>query len=160
MIRRDREVTDIDDILDIISKCDVCRIALNGDDGYPYIVPLNFGYNLHDGIITLFFHSALHGKKHELIAIDSRASFEMDCSHHLFSVEERGYCTMNYESVTGHGMIEYVTDEAERLRALTLMTDRYHNGKHFEFNTSAMPRTSVYKLTVTDIVGKLKQSKP
>ena len=41
MRRKDREITDTQDILEVIKKCDVCRIALHDGD-YPYIVPLNF----------------------------------------------------------------------------------------------------------------------
>ena len=42
MRRSDREVKDFDGIIRIMEKCDVCRIALN-NNGYPYILPLNFG---------------------------------------------------------------------------------------------------------------------
>ena len=45
MRRKDREVTDIKDIKNIIDRCDICRIALN-NDGYPYILPLNFGVDV------------------------------------------------------------------------------------------------------------------
>ena len=45
MRRKDREITDREEILAIIRKCDVCRIALNDGD-YPYIVPLNFGLDV------------------------------------------------------------------------------------------------------------------
>ena len=42
MRRSDREVKEFEDIVAIMEKCDVCRIALN-NNGYPYILPLNFG---------------------------------------------------------------------------------------------------------------------
>lgn len=42
MRRLDREVKEFQDIVAIMERCDVCRIALN-DNGYPYILPLNFG---------------------------------------------------------------------------------------------------------------------
>ena len=43
MIRRDREIVDRAAQLAIVDACDVCRVCLNGADGYPYAVPLNFG---------------------------------------------------------------------------------------------------------------------
>nr|AMP55536.1 pyridoxamine 5'-phosphate oxidase [uncultured bacterium]AMP55576.1 pyridoxamine 5'-phosphate oxidase [uncultured bacterium]AMP55600.1 pyridoxamine 5'-phosphate oxidase [uncultured bacterium] len=159
MIRKDRKILDFDEIVGIIDQCDVCRIALNGSDGYPYILPLNFGYEIIDRVLTLYFHSAMKGRKHELIELDNRATFEMDCGHDLFSVESRGYCTMNYQSVVGHGRIEYICNEQDKFHALTVMTDRYHDGTHFNFNPAAMSRTSVYKLIVSDMIGKRKQSK-
>lgn len=159
MVRKDREVVDFDEIISIIAKCDVCRIALNGDNGWPYILPLNFGYSVEDGVLTLYFHSAMVGKKHQLIAADNRAAFEMDCGHALLSMRDRGYCTMNYESVAGQGNIHYIAEDEEKIRALTLMTDRYHQS-HFEFGQAALPRTSVYKLVVSALTAKRKATKP
>ena len=48
MRRKDREITDFDEMIKIIEKCDTCRLALN-DGEYPYIVPLNFGHEVKDG---------------------------------------------------------------------------------------------------------------
>ena len=48
MRRKDREITDFDEIMKIIDKCDTCRLALF-DDEFPYIVPLNFGTDVQDG---------------------------------------------------------------------------------------------------------------
>lgn len=151
MRRADREVKDVNEMIEIMKRCDVCRLALN-DEGYPYILPLNFGLKVRDGKITLYFHGADAGKKYELIAKDGRASFEMDCAHRLVSSEETGHCTMEYESVIGKGNVEIVSDE-EKMEALTVMTDHYHK-KHFEFNTKAMPRTTAMKLVVEEMTGK------
>ena len=116
MRRKDREVTDLNDIIGIMESCDVCRLALN-DDGYPYILPLNFGMSVNDDKITLYFHSALEGYKVGLIHKDNRASFEMDCKHELQYFEDKGYCTMAYESVIGRGHIRILPDE-EKIPAL------------------------------------------
>ena len=42
MRRKDREVTDFSRMLEIVQRCDCCRIGLV-EDGEAYIVPLNFG---------------------------------------------------------------------------------------------------------------------
>lgn len=151
MRRADREVKDFDEMIGIMRKCDVCRLALN-DDGYPYILPLNFGLKVENRQVTLYFHGAVKGKKYELLNRDNRASFEMDCSHRLVSARETGHCTMEYESVIGTGRLEIVLDE-EKMEALTIMTDYYHK-EHFEFDTKAMPRTTAMKLVVEKMTGK------
>ena len=97
MRRSDREIKDRAELLDVISRCDVCRLALNDEEGYPYILPLNFGEKDVDGQLTLYFHGAMEGKKYELMEKDPRASFEMDCSHELFMNDEKMGCTMKYE---------------------------------------------------------------
>ena len=68
MRRSDREIIDKKEIIEIIRKCDVCRIVLNDKD-YPYIVPLNFGMDIQDGKIVFYFHGADEGKKYDLSLI-------------------------------------------------------------------------------------------
>ena len=63
MIRADREITDREQQLAILRDCDVCRIALNDPAaGVPYIVPLNFGVDVEDDEVYLYFHSARRGR--------------------------------------------------------------------------------------------------
>ncbi|WP_278453702.1 pyridoxamine 5'-phosphate oxidase family protein, partial [Thomasclavelia spiroformis] len=57
MRRKDREITDFDEIMNIINKCDTCRLALF-DKEFPYIVPLNFGVDIRDEQLYLYFHCA------------------------------------------------------------------------------------------------------
>ena len=151
MRRKDREITDFQDMTDIIRKCDVCRIALNDDD-YPYIVPLNFGMDVQGDQVFLYFHAAQHGKKLDLIAKDNRATFEMDCDHAFILYEERMSCTMGYASVIGHGTIEIVSDE-DKYEALKILMRQYHS-EDFKFNLDMMKVTTVLKMTVLDMVGK------
>ena len=82
MRRKDRQIINFNEIYDIIMRCDICRIALN-NEGYPYILPLNFGVSVENEKLVFYFHSALEGKKLELIEKDNRAGFELDCSHEL-----------------------------------------------------------------------------
>ena len=151
MRRKDREVTDFNEQLAIIKKCDVCRIALN-DDGYPYIVPMNFGMDVQDGQLYFYFHCATEGKKLDLIRKDNRAFFEMDCGHQLILNQEHMSCTMTYESVMGKGTLEFVAEE-EKLDALKILMGQYH-AEEFQFHTDLIPVTTVLRMTVTEMTGK------
>ena len=94
MRRNDREITDFEEILAVMQRCDVCRLALH-DEPYPYILPLNFGMEVEGGQIALYFHGANAGKKYELIARDPHVSFEMGCGHQLVLDEETGFGTVD-----------------------------------------------------------------
>lgn len=157
MRKKNREIKNYDEIVGVMKKCDVCRLALN-DEGYPYIVPLNFGMKADEGKITLYFHSAMEGYKVDLMKKDSRASFEMDCGHQLQYAEEKGYCTMAYESVMGKGVIR-ILEEHEKMNALEEIMAHYHEGRKAYFNPAAMERTLVYALDVSEIRGKRKNPK-
>lgn len=156
MRRSDREVTDRNEMIQIMEKCEVCRLALN-DEGYPYILPLNFGMLVKEDSIELYFHGALEGRKYELIGRDNRASFEMDCGHQLLMDEEQGNCTMNYESVIGRGFVEIVPEE-EKYEGLCILMKHYHK-EDFPFNKKVMPHTTVFKLVVTEMTGKIRIKK-
>ena len=52
MRRKDREVLDYQEMLNIMHSCDCCRLGFIDDDS-TYIVPLNFGISQKDDTITL-----------------------------------------------------------------------------------------------------------
>lgn len=156
MRRMDREVTEFDELTGILSRCDVVRLALNRETGYPYLLPLNFGMAVKDGKLTLYFHSALEGEKVSLMKKDPRASFEADGRHELeYKEEGGGYCTYHYESVIGYGRIRILPEE-EKFEALTALMDHYYPGQKKPFNPAAMSRTLVYALDVEAMSGKRK----
>ena len=156
MRRSDREIKDFDEIVKVIRKCEICRLAFN-DGEYPYILPLNFGMALENGRIVFYFHGALEGKKYELIARNNKAAFEMDCNAKLETILEDGNCTMQYESIVGQGTVEILPD-AEKERALDILMKHYHK-EDFPYNKAAVARTRVFKMTVEHCTGKRRMPK-
>lgn len=151
MRRSDREITDFYKIIEIIKKCDVCRLAINDND-YPYIIPMNFGLDVVDNSIILYFHCANNGRKLDLIRKNNNVSFEMDTAHRLFTDDKKGSCSMEYESVIGNGFIEFVPEQ-EKFNALKILMKQYHK-ENFEFNIAVIPKTTVFKLTVKSFTAK------
>jgi nitroimidazol reductase NimA-like FMN-containing flavoprotein (pyridoxamine 5'-phosphate oxidase superfamily) len=153
MRRKDREITDPLEIIKVIEKCDVCRIGLS-DGGVPYVVPLNFGYDYIGGKLTLYFHGAREGRKHDIIQRNPVACFEMDCSHKLITADLPEKYTMEYESVMGNGRISLCTEKAEKVHALTRLMKTYAKGRSFEFSDHVVDSVGVFKLDVSDFTGK------
>lgn len=152
MRRKDREITDFDEILSVMQKCDVCRLALH-DEPYPYILPLNFGMEVEgEQQITLYFHGANAGKKYELLARNPHVGFEMDCGHELVLDEEKGNCTMAYESVMGTGIVEIVPDAGKEAALRRLMA--HYRAADFPYNPKMVPATTILKLTVNSVTAK------
>lgn len=60
MRRSDREVTNLNEISDILRRCTVCHLGLSG--AYPYVLPLSFGFCFEGAALTLYFHGAAEGK--------------------------------------------------------------------------------------------------
>ena len=154
MRKADREIKSRDEIIEIMKRCDVCRLVFNNGE-YPYIVPLNFGLEVDNEKIILYFHSALEGTKVEIMKREMKATFEMDTKHELQYYEEKGYCTMSYESVIGRGKIRILTED-EKIYALKKLMGHYHKDENTYFNPAAISRTLVYSLEVEEMTAKRK----
>ena len=66
MRRKDREVTSIDEIRQILDKAKILHLGLY-DDEYPYIVPMHYGYVYQNDSIIFYLHGAKEGHKMDLI---------------------------------------------------------------------------------------------
>lgn len=152
MRRKDREIIELDQIVEIMKKCDVCRLAFF-DREFPYIVPLNFGMQYDGNTICLYFHGAREGKKLDLIQENNKASFEMDCAHRLITGERACDYSMEYESVIGQGILE-ILSETEKRNALDIIMRQYSGEKEFEYNENYLKAVTVFKLMVTGVTGK------
>ncbi len=153
MRRKDREVTDFQTMVDIMSRCQVCRLAMN-DGEMPYIVPVNFGMEVRDGAVILYFHGAKAGRKYDLLRAAPKVSFEMDCETVLCSDRTAGNCTMAYESVIGWGDTAFLEGE-EKVHALDVLTAHYHP-EGFDYDKTIIPATAVCQLTVRSMTGKIR----
>lgn len=152
MRREDREITDIKRIIEIIDSCKVFRVAM-ADDGMPYVVPLNFGYEYKDGSFEFYFHCAGEGRKLDIIAKNSSVCFEMDCNHEL--TEADGACGYgyNFSSVIGKGYAAIVTDAEEKKRMLTAFM-KHQTGKNFTFNDYESNSVTMCKIKVSELCAK------
>lgn len=154
MRRTDREVSGMENLISIIKKCNVCRLAFF-DEEYPYIIPLNFGYSYESEELILYFHGAKAGKKLDLIHANNKVGFEMDCSHKLIEGDEACEYSMEFESVCGNGYMEHLDKESKPF-ALTRLMKQYTDMENFHFNEKVLDATEVLQLKVCNITGKKK----
>ena len=88
MRRKERQVTDMEQICGVINRCKVLRLGLNAP-GAPYIVPMNFGCVLEGGSPVFYLHCAKEGRKVELLRANPFAGFETVSYTHLFNHRRR-----------------------------------------------------------------------
>ncbi len=152
MRRKEREVTDWNDMLEILDTCKVLRIAVQDKDGL-YIVPVNFGYTAADKQLTLFFHSAKEGRKVDAFAQNNAIAFEMDCEHHL--IESANACEHSYayRSIIGSGHVHLIEEPAQKKQALNALM-QHQTGKEFAFSDQMLHAVLVYRIAVDHISGK------
>lgn len=153
MRRKDREISDINEKLDIIKKCKVCRIAMY-DGKETYIVPMNFGFSYENEQLVFYFHSAKEGRKVDILKSGyNQISFEMDCSHSLIeAVSACGY-GYEYESIMGNGKTVIIDEPDEKIYALNKIME-HQTGKTFIIDGSMSVHVLVFKIIVNSFTGK------
>ena len=92
-------------------------LSVNGDDGYPYAMPLNHYYEAEDGCI--YFHSGRYGHKIDSVRASDKASL---CVVEKGIRETDGWA-YTVRSVIVFGRIEIVED-AERVAEITARLSR------------------------------------
>lgn len=154
MRRKDRQVVGLKEMEKIISRCQVCHLALSDPHGHPYALALNFGYQPGTPP-TLYFHCARHGKKLDLIRSNPKAAFIIDRALELKTGPMACDWGMNYESIMGTGNITIVKDPQERKRGLDLIMAQYGNASP-AYAPESLEQTVVLKFTITEMSGKRK----
>ena len=117
-MRRKRQQLSEEESIGILRKATAGTLALLGDSGYPYAVPISYVYN--DG--RLYFHSALSGHKVDAIRNCDKASF---CVIDKDDVQPEKYTTF-FRSVIAFGRIHIIDDVQEKLETARLLGDRYN----------------------------------
>jgi nitroimidazol reductase NimA-like FMN-containing flavoprotein (pyridoxamine 5'-phosphate oxidase superfamily) len=148
MRRKDREITDKEIIEEILSKSDICRIAIQDDD-IPYLVPLNYGYN--NG--ALYFHSASRGRKIELLKRNNRVAFEIEYSSEIIKEDIPCKWSSKYRSVMGTGTIEILQDGKQIRDGLDIIMTHYGHAQN-TYDEAYFSRIVILKLTIENISGK------
>lgn len=92
-------------------------LSVQGDDGYPYGVPLNYVY----GDDAIYFHCAKTGHKLDGLGRSDKVSF---CVVGEAEVVPEAFTTA-YASVIAFGRAAAVTDDMEKREALTLLNERF-----------------------------------
>ena len=119
-MRRHRQQLSREECERILNRCTSGVLALAGDSGYPYAVPLSYVYA--DGAII--FHSAVEGHKVDAIKRDNRCSF---CVIEQDEIKPAEFTTY-FRSVIAFGRIQILENYDEKVQALRLLGRRYSPG--------------------------------
>lgn len=153
MRRSERQVTDRVQVQAILSQCKVLRLAMI-DGARPYVVPLNYGYQMHGDRATFYFHSAHQGRKLDLLRRNPNVCVELDCGHKLTSGGDvacrYGYC---YQCVIAQGIAVELTEPAQKAEALKILM-RCQTERDFSITEAQAEAVSVWRIDVTQLSAK------
>ena len=150
--RRELEVTDKQEMIEILDKCKIVHIAMV-DDGEPYVVPLNYGYTMEEDQLTLYLHGALKGRKIDVMRKNPKVFFEMNCDVVPFDGKIACQFGTSYSSIMGRGEAEILEDVEEKKAGLSLFM-KGQTGMDFEFTDKMVSAVSVIRIKVKDYTAK------
>ncbi|MBW2428040.1 MAG: pyridoxamine 5'-phosphate oxidase family protein [Deltaproteobacteria bacterium] len=139
MRRNHSEVTDPKEIQRILSLTNIGRLATSGQDGYPYITPVNF-VSLKNKI---YFHCAPKGEKLDNLIRNPRVCFEVDVPLSYIDIgldPNRPICHLHqfYHCVIIRGFASVVQDSKLKVAALNALIAKHEGTDNFEKVTKDM----------------------
>ena len=152
MTKRERQVTDPEQIRHILDTAKVLHLGL-AVDNEPYVVPMNYGYTMEDGKLTLYLHSAVRGKKLDMIRANDRVFFEASCELTPFEGKVPCQYGLAYSSVMGRGKARIVEDVEEKKQAMTVLM-KTQTGKDFSFEDRLVSIVAVIRVDVEEYTAK------
>ena len=152
MTKRERQVTDEKQILHILDTAKVLHLGLAVNDE-PYVVPMNYGYTMEEGKLVLYLHSAVRGKKLDMIRANPRVFFELDCDLAPFEGQKPCQYGLVYSSVMGRGTASIVEDVEEKKRAMVYLM-KTQTQKDFEFRDEWVSIVAVIRIDVEEYTAK------
>ncbi len=145
--KKDR-VLSKEEVIRILTETQDGTLAVNGDDGYPYSVPMSFAYA--DG--KIYLHGMNKGYKMDAIAKDGRVSFSVVGE----SVQVPEKTSVRFKSVIAFGRARIVPDD-EKGHGMALIARKYSGAypEVVEKTTKAFWNAfSVVEITVEHVTGK------
>ena len=152
MTKRERQITDETQIRQILDKSKVVHLAMCANDE-PYVVPMNYGYTMEEGKLTLYLHCATKGKKLDMLQANPKVFFELDCDRMPFEGDKPCQYGLVYSSVMGRGTARIIEDVEEKKQAMSILM-KTQTGKDFSFDEKLVSIVSVIRIDAAEYTAK------
>ncbi len=147
-MRRKNQLLSLEETISILEQETSGTLAVLGDDGYPYAVPLSYVYE--DS--KIYFHCAKTGHKMEAIINNDKVSFCIIAQDQIIPEEYTTY----YRSVIVFGKAHLLENEEKR-HAVELLAKKYspedEAGRAKEIEES-FNRVAMVEITIEHMTGK------
>lgn len=131
-MRRSRQELTRQETDELLYTCTSGVLALTGDGGWPYAVPLSYVY---DGE-KIYFHCAVSGHKLDAVKNEPRASFCVIARDEVVPEEYTTY----FKSAIVFGRVRVLEDEAEKRAAIERLALKYSPNESAESRSAEIDR--------------------
>ncbi len=150
LIRKNKKLT-MEECVSLLSSEKRGVLSVNGDNGYPYGMPMNHFYNEADG--KVYFHCGNTGHRLDSLKKDDKVSFCVYDSGY----RKEGQWALNIKSVIVFGRMKIVDDLDRIVDITTKLSHKFTQDEEYirEEIKNHAHRTLLLELTPEHICGKL-----
>ncbi len=148
-VARFKQVLPQEECIEILKRTKRGVLSVQGDDGYPYGVPINHFYNEEDG--KIYFHGGMKGHKIDAMKRDNKVSF---CVFEDY--QEEGDWFLQFRSVVVFGRVEFIEDRETTYEISRRLCYKFTQDENYiaEEIVKSGPGTLLFALTPEHITGK------
>ena len=150
-LTRKKQLLSTEECIELLTKETRGILSVNGDNGYPYGMPMNHFYHSDDG--GIYFHCGKHGHRLDSLKKSDKVSF---CVYEQGSREENDWA-YQVRSVIVFGRVEIIEDFNEVCRITKKLCYKFTEDEEYiqhEIEQFAS-KTLLLKLTPEHICGKI-----
>ncbi len=151
MRRSEKAVTGFAEMETILRRGQICQLAIVAEPA-PYLVSLNYGYA--EGV--LYFHSALVGRKIELLQKNPRAAFTVAIDGGLIRAERACSWSNRFASVVGYGKVSFLETTQDKRSGLDRIMQHY-SAECYDYPAEVVAKTQVWKIEIEEMTAKQSQ---
>lgn len=158
MRRFKREVSEPKELLSIVDRARVLRVAFADSEGLA-VYPMNYGYEWHGATCTFWLHSAGEGRKAEAWATGADVAVELDVEGGVTTGDYACAYSYAYESVMAWGCVSPVTSVEEKAHGLERIMAHMAPEAPVTFSDEAVARVAIWRIDVSRLTGKRREAK-
>lgn len=148
-MRRKNQNLSLEESIRVLNNGTSGILAVCGDNGYPYAVPLSYVYNNN----KILFHCANSGHKLDAIANNDKVSFCVIDKDQIIPERYTSY----FRSVIVFGKARILKDDVEKRKAIEILAAKYspdHEQGRLQEIDKSFNRVSIIELEIEHISGK------
>ena len=148
-MRRKNQALSSEECIQVLNRATSGVLAVSGDEGYPYAVPLSYVYHNN----KIYFHGAKTGHKLDGIERNEKVSFCVIDQDQIVQEEYTSY----FRSVIVFGRAR-IMGEKDKRRALEILTARYspdiEESERAQAIDKGLENVSMIELEIENMSGK------
>lgn len=137
---------------EIVKSTLVCSVAMIDEEGMPYVIPMNFGFE--EDIIYL--HSGQEGKSKSSLEKNPNVCISFFSPPKLIHQHPEVACSYRVKgsSVICYGKVQFIEDLEQKSKALDIIMKQYSNNS-FTYSVPALRNVKAWKIEIEEITTKI-----